>query len=220
MSDFYDFDNEGWAPEDFKDFRDFFLAQQMAEGEENRRLILVDAIEPVAETDSQHFSVIPYIIYQILRFNREDKEDNIEPSKRKPIILYINAPGGDVAQGYALVSVIACSKTPVYTVAFGMCASMAFLVFLAGHKRFAFPFAIFLMHDGWMALSGTSSKVKDQMQFNDRLEKVTKNYILKHSKMPEKEYDEKFHKEVYMFPEDALEYGFADKIVDDIDEVL
>ena len=91
---------------------------------ENRRLYLNSAIDE---------SILDSIVFQIMRFNRLDKDIPVE--QRKPIVIYINSPGGCVSDGYGLIDVILNSKTPVYTVNQALCASMGFLIFLAGSKR-------------------------------------------------------------------------------------
>lgn len=53
-------------------------------------------------------AVIDTIVFHIMNYNREDK--GIEAKDRKPIILYINSPGGSVYSGYALISAMQCSK--------------------------------------------------------------------------------------------------------------
>lgn len=58
--------------------------------------------------------VIDTIVFHIMNYNREDK--GIDAKDRKPIILYINSPGGSVYSGYALISAMQCSKTPIYPV--------------------------------------------------------------------------------------------------------
>ena len=113
-------------------------------------------------------AVIDTIVFHIMNYNREDK--GIDAKDRKPIILYINSPGGSVYSGYALISTMQCSKTPIYTVNQGMCASMAFLIFLAGSKRFSMCNSTFLMHDGSNGIGFESaSKLRDMIKNTLRL---------------------------------------------------
>ena len=55
-------------------------------------------------------SIVDSAVYHILRYNRLDKDIPIED--RIPIKIYINSPGGSVADGYALIDAIRLSKTP------------------------------------------------------------------------------------------------------------
>ena len=162
------------------------------------------------------------VVYHIMRFNSQDKELPVE--ERKPIILYINSPGGSVTDGYGLIDAIITSKTPVYTVNQGICFSMGFLVFIAGHKRYSMPHAEFLMHDGSTAGWDSMAKMKDRMDFETKqLEKMTKDYITSHTKISDEMYDEKYRVEWYFLPEEAKEMGVVDYIVGkdcDIDVII
>lgn len=167
-------------------------------------------------------AVIDTIVFHILRYNNMDK--GIPKENRIPIILYINSPGGTVSDGYGLIDAIITSKTPVYTVNQAMCASMGFLIFLAGEKRYSMPHAEFLMHDGSTFGYGSTAKMKDRMEFEaGQLEKMTKDYVLKRTKITEKKYDEKYRVEWYMLPSEAKENGVTQYIIGedcDIDDIL
>lgn len=162
-----------------------------------------------------------YITKHILQFNAEDRDISID--KRKPIILYIASNGGEINPGMELIDAILSSKTPVYTVNRGYQYSMGFLVGLAGHKRFAMPNAQFLMHDGANFIYNSGAKAQDQMEFNRRLERRIKNYVLNRSNLTEAEYDEKLRVEWYLFAQEAAEKGFVDYIIGvdcDIDTII
>lgn len=155
----------------------------------------------------------------IFEYNREDRGKPIE--ERQPIRLYINSPGGDVTGGFAIISTIMTSKTPVYTINVGQWSSMAFLIGITGHRRFSLPNMTFLMHDGSLITAGSTNKAQDKMKFDQRYEnEVVKAHVLKHSKMTSSEYDALSRVEYYMLPKDALEHGFIDEIVEDIDTIL
>ena len=159
------------------------------------------------------------IVQLILEYNREDKGKS--PEERQPIRLYIDSPGGDAIGGFAIISAIKVSKTPVYTINIGQWSSMAFLIGICGHRRFSLPNMTFLMHDGDLLAAGSTNKAQDKMKFNERYEnEVIKAHVLKHGKISSIEYDALSRVEYYMLPEDALERGFIDEIVTDIDTIL
>lgn len=159
------------------------------------------------------FYSISDIIKNIMQYNREDENDCLPYEKRKPILLYIASPGGSVDAGMALVDVIRTSKTPVYTINMGYAYSMAFLIAISGHKRFTYPTARFLLHDGSNFVYDSTSKVKDRMEFEEQSELRIKNLVLECSKITEKEYIDNLRKEWYMFPEEARKLGFVDYII-------
>ena len=199
------------------DMWDFKRAAEL----EDRRLYLYGEILPLDSDDSFYSdaSIASFIVEQILDFNRRD--EGIEPEEREPIRLYINSPGGDVTEGFALISAIELSKTPIYTINMGQWSSMAFLIGIAGHKRLSLPKASFLMHDGSIFLYGSANKVKDRVEFENRCEnEIVKPFVLTHSKMSEEDYDRLDRKEFYMMAEDALELEFIDEIITDLGAIF
>lgn len=156
--------------------------------------------------------ILEDVILHILKWNKEDK--NILPEKRKPIWIYIQSPGGSVISGFNLIDVIEASETPVHTLCFSQCASMGFHIFIAGHKRYAFPNSIFMMHDGEISLTNSTSKAKDTMKFFDSLEARTKSYVIKHTNIDEAFYQEIYDKEYYMYAnEEGKEFGCVDYVI-------
>lgn len=151
------------------------------------------------------------LVRHIMQLNREDM--GIPAEQRRPILLYIASPGGEVNAGFQLIDAILTSKTPVYTVNLGCQYSMAFLIGLAGHKRFASRNAKFLMHDGSNFVYGNSSKVQDRVKFDARVEERVREYVLSRSRITPQEYDSKFRVEWYMFADEAKEKGFTDFII-------
>lgn len=150
-------------------------------------------------------------IQQIIRYNKEDA--GIAPENRTPILLFISSDGGDVTAGFQIIDVIQQSETPVYTVNTSCCYSMAAIVFMAGHKRFAMKNSSFLIHDGSSGVYNSSGKVQDTMQFLNKLELRMKDFILANSSIPEKEYKKKMREEWYMFADEAKEKKVTDYII-------
>ena len=188
---------------------------------EIRRLYLYGEISSVDDEEAGFFnaSIVSNLIDDIFFFNRVDQ--GVSPENREPLIIYINSPGGDMTAGFALISAMELSKTPIYTVNVGAWSSMSFLIGITGKKRFSLPYMTFLLHDGFGVAGGSLNKLQDKMEFERRYEnEVIKKHVLKHSKMNGDEYDMLRRVELYMLPEDALERGFIDEIVTDIDTVL
>lgn len=162
------------------------------------------------DMDVDNYS-IPELVKYLVRYNEDDKL--IDVKDRKPIYLFISSNGGDVDMGFELIDVIENSKTPVYTVNIGKAYSMAFLISLAGKKRYATKNSKFLLHDGASLVYNSGAKVQDQIKFQGRIDDRIKQYVISHSKLTEKEYDEKLRIEWYMFANEAKEKGFIDGII-------
>lgn len=179
----------------------------------NRRLYVNDLI-----TDD----IVDVISMNIIKFNQEDK--NVPITERKPIIIYLNTPGGNISPGFSAIDTILSSKTPVYIVNLGICYSMGFLLFISGKKRFSLKNSTFLLHDGSDGMVASAAKAMDYMQFSEKQMNVRiKDHVLNHTTIPEKLYEEKYRIEWYMYPEEAKKYGICTDIVGedcDIDSII
>lgn len=161
------------------------------------------------------------LIQKILQYNADDKDVPVE--ERTPIRLYLTSEGGDVQSGLGLIDVIIASKTPVYTINTGYWYSMALMIGLTGHKRFATANSSVLLHDGSNFAYNSANKVQDQMDFFKKLEARMKALVLERTKITSKIYEKKARVEWYMLADEAKELGFIDYIIGtdcDINEVF
>jgi ATP-dependent Clp protease protease subunit len=155
---------------------------------------------------------------QIIEWNREDKDIPIE--ERIPIKIFINSNGGCLNSVMNFINTIQMSKTPIYTIAMGKAYSAGGLMLMAGHKRFIFPDTTALVHDGSTGAFGDTGKVIDNLEFTKKLEDKVKQYIMKNTKITEELYKENFRRDWWMFSDEIIEYGIADKIIGDLDEII
>lgn len=169
---------------------------------QDRKHFITDVIDAVTTED---------LCKAIMQYNKEDV--GIDPDKRKPIMIYLDTPGGDVSAGLRVIDIIQASKTPVYIVNLGICYSMGFMIYIAGHKRFASRNATFLMHDGSVSASGSASKTRDLMEFNNRVDERLRDMVLALTSISAELYDNKSRTEWYMFAEEAKELGVVDSIL-------
>lgn len=160
------------------------------------------------------FDVMDFV-KTILFYNMEDRDKKVED--RKPIKLYIFSYGGSVDMGNALIDAIELSKTPVYTYNFGIAASMGALISLAGHKRFCFSKARYLIHQGQAQVGGSIGALLDNVEDIKRTEEEVKEYILSHTKIDKKLYNKKVKDEWFLNAKEAIKLGVADEILEDID---
>lgn len=158
-----------------------------------------DALEKRMLIFNEDFSedLVENYIYHIIKWNMEDKD--IVPEQRKPITILLNSPGGDSIIGFGLVNVIENSQTPVHVIGIGLVASMAFYLFIACHKRYAFPSTILLLHDGETCVQNSAKKAKETQRFLDEMEDRTKTHVLKYTSFSSDKYDEIYGSEYYMY---------------------
>ena len=60
--------------------------------------------------------------------------ENIDSTKQKLLTLYVNSPGGDLYQTFALIDIMRSSKHPIRTIGLGNIMSGGFLIFVCGTK--------------------------------------------------------------------------------------
>ena len=162
--------------------------------------------------DVVNSDLLEEITLQIIKINKMDKD--IPKGKRSPIWIFIQSPGGSVMAGLNLIDVIESSETPVYTLCFSNCSSMAFHIFISGHKRFAFKNSILLNHDGEVSLSNSGAKAKDTMAFFNSLDERIKNHVISKTNITSEFYDSIYDKEYYMYAnEEGKELGCVDYII-------
>ena len=161
------------------------------------------------------------ITYHILRYNAIDKD--VPTNERIPIKIYINTEGGNMTDGLSCLSAMKLSKTPIYTISFGYCYSMGFLLFLGGSKRFASPDTTFMNHSGRMELSDNVDRVIDSIDFLKAQERKNDSFIMSKTKFTKKELDKSKRKDNFHFADQAHKLGIATEIIGvtcDIDDVL
>lgn len=208
--------NHNELPENLRvtaDLLEYRLFREQGTDHEFRRLYLRGKIQSVEDDNLDRIAVsIDELVDKIRLFNQEDRGKS--DASRTPIKLFIDSPGGDSSAGFKLVDAITTSRTPVYTINESRCWSMAFLIFICGHKRFSAQRATFLMHDGRMTLTNSTNKAFETADFLKTFEEeVVKKYVLGYSTMTGEEYDEVRLKEYYMLPKKAMEHGFLDEVI-------
>ncbi len=154
----------------------------------------------------------------ILRWNIEDKGK--KPDERQPIYIYIMSYGGDMDYMWSIVDTIGASITPVYTVNIGTAASAAALIFIAGHKRFAFSRSRIIIHEGSASMAGDSTKVLDASDSYRKAIKRMKQYIMSRTQIPPTTLNKKRNNDWEIDAETCMKYGVCEQIVQSLDEVI
>lgn len=137
----------------------------------------------------------------------------------KPITLYIHSYGGDLDQAQFFCDLIESSHIPVITVATGVAMSAGLLIFLSGKRRYAFKHSTLLIHQGSAAFSGTAEEIKSAQESYERKLDKMEQYILSHTSIDKKLFDKKKNKDWYVTGDDLINYGIADKIIENFSDI-
>ncbi len=167
----------------------------------------------VLSTDIESESVGD-IIEAILDLNTIDDEleATIKDYVREPIKLIINTYGGSVYDGFALISVIEGSKTPIHGYCYGSAMSMGFAIFISTHLKFAHRLSTFMYHEISDGFFGNITGAKQNLKECERLQKMYDEYVLSRTKLPlTKITDYKSRKEDwYLSAQEAYKYKVVD----------
>lgn len=160
---------------------------------------------------------IAVAVDSVIRFwNSVDNEAGTPIEERKPIKIFLHSPGGYLTSTFTMIDAIKMSKTPVYTIAIGEVYSGGFFTFLAGHKKFAYPHASFLYHEGATANGGDANKFRNFAKFYETQLNQLKQIVLENSKITEEEYNKHIKDDWWLTAEEAVEYGIADEIIKEL----
>lgn len=144
---------------DLPEFSDYLQHDDI----EQRRLWLVGEI---VEADLG-------LMQTILRYNYWDEGIPIE--ERKPILLFIDSPGGLLSVSYAIANCVRESATPVCAINMGACDSGAAFIFTSCKYRAALDYTSFLLHLGSGGTVGTYQQTKAmQADYIYRVEQMKK----------------------------------------------
>ncbi|MET9232187.1 MULTISPECIES: ATP-dependent Clp protease proteolytic subunit [Lentzea] len=147
------------------------------------------------------------ITAQLLLLAAEDPE--------KDITLYINSPGGSVTAGMAIYDTMQLIQPDVATYAMGLAASMGQFLLSAGApgKRHALPHARILMHQPSAGVGGTAADIAIQADMLTRTKREMAELIAEHTGQSVETITRDSDRDRWFTAQEALEYGFVDKVV-------
>ena len=131
------------------------------------------------------------------------------------ITLFLHSPGGEVDAGFAIYDTMQALRCDVATVCMGFAASMAQFLLCAGTpgKRAAYPNSRILLHQPHGAVQGFAVDIAIQAEQFTRMRELMAELIAKHSGQPVQRVFEDGERDRWFTPEEALEYGLIDEIL-------
>ena len=144
---------------------------------------------------------------QLLFLESEDPE--------KEINFYINSPGGSVTAGLAIYDTMQFIKPPVSTLCLGQAASMGALLLLAGQKgrRYALPHSRIMIHQPLGGAQGQATDIDIQAREILRMREEINNIIVRHTGQQLKKIEKDTDRDMFLEPEQAVEYGLIDEVI-------
>jgi ATP-dependent Clp protease, protease subunit len=150
------------------------------------------------------------IVAQMLFLSNDDPKTDIQ--------FYINSPGGSVSAGFGIIDTMRYLRCDVATTCIGMAASMgaALLSLGAKGKRSVLPNSQVMLHQPLIGgvLQGPATdlgiEAKHMLRLRDRLYKMLGEATGKDIQTIHRDFD----RNKWLFAEEAVEYGCADRVLD------
>jgi len=147
------------------------------------------------------------ITAQFLFLESEDPE--------KEISFYINSPGGSVTAGLAIYDTMLFIKPPVSTLCLGQAASMGAVLLTAGQKgrRYALPHSRIMLHQPLGGAQGQAVDLDIQAREILRMREELNNIFVRHTGQKLARIEKDTDRDLFMSPEQAVEYGLIDEVI-------
>jgi len=133
----------------------------------------------------------------------------------KPIYVYVNSPGGSADSGFAIYDRLRFSPSPIYTVANGLVASSAVLIYLAASdgKRFSLENARFLLHQPSTFTRGQASDIDITARQIVLLRQRYNKVVERHTGKPAETVQQDAERDFWLDAQEAKAYGLVNKVV-------
>lgn len=126
--------------------------------------------------------------------------------------VYINSPGGEVAEGIAIYTALKRHKAKVITYADGFVCSIAATIFAAGDERVMYDTSLLMIHNAWSYACGNADKLRKCADDLETINQTSKTALLSITNASEDELQEMLDHETWIPASQALEKGFATRI--------
>jgi len=134
----------------------------------------------------------------------------------KDISIYINSPGGPVSAGMAVYDTMQFIRCDVSTMCVGQAASMGALLLAAGakDKRYCLPHSRVMIHQPLGGYHGQASDIDIHAREILKIRVQLNEIFAYHTGQSVEKIGEDTERDNFMSPQEAMEYGLIDKILD------
>ena len=135
---------------------------------------------------------------------------------KKEISFYINSPGGIVWSGLAIYDTMQYVSSKIMTICIGQAASAGSLLLTAGEKgmRFSLPNSRIMVHQPSGGMQGQVTDIEIQTNEIKKTKQRLNEIYSKHTGKKISEISLIMERDRYFSPDEAIEFGLIDKIVE------
>jgi len=128
----------------------------------------------------------------------------------EPIVLYINSPGGSIADGFAIIDCMQSVKSPIITMILGEACSMAGVISVAGDRRVMSKNSVWMAHDGSARPGGKFTDVIHYGEYIKSLQTKMFTFLRQYTKLSEEDLDKAKRGQLWLWQKECAEKGIID----------
>lgn len=164
-------------------------------------------------SDAVDHKLTASITAQLLHLDYEDAE--------KPIKIFINSPGGNAFDGFAIYDAIRFIRPRVKIVSTGVSASAATVIMMAAAKedRMSFPNARLMIHQPSMRSYGAAEDVKRTAEQVLLTKQRINELYAGETGQPIEKVTEDTDRDYWMSADEAVDYGLVDRVISTYSEL-
>jgi ATP-dependent Clp protease protease subunit len=149
------------------------------------------------------------VVAQLMHLESDDAE--------KDVHIYINSPGGSLSASLAIYDAMRFIGPDVATTCFGIAMSGGSLILAGGAdgKRAALPNARILIHQPSSGFQGQSTDIEIHAREVLELRRRTEEIYARHTGQPSEQLHDDMERDRFFSAEEAVEYGLADRVVEE-----
>ncbi|MEL6170101.1 MAG: ATP-dependent Clp protease proteolytic subunit [Pseudomonadota bacterium] len=154
-----------------------------------------------------HDGMSQLIVAQLLHLEAENP--------KKEISMYINSPGGVVTSGLSIYDTMQYIRPKVSTLVVGQAASMGSILSVGGEKgmRYSLPNSRIMVHQPSGGYQGQATDIMIHAAETQKIkDKIIEIYVT-HTGQDAETVEKAIERDNFMSPEEALEWGHIDEIV-------
>lgn len=143
--------------------------------------------------------------------------NELKKTSAKNINVHINSMGGDVGEGLAIYNTLKNSGKNVTTYCDGFACSAASVVFMAGSERVMSRETLLMIHNAWTVSVGNADGLRKDADDLDKINETMSNAYLEGTNISKEDLKALMDNETWITADEAMQYGFATKIIGDDD---
>lgn len=128
------------------------------------------------------------------------------------VTIFIKSDGGDVYAGLCAMDHLKASPIEITTVADGLCASSATLIFFGGDKRLMLPNSRILIHQLSSDFSGKFEELKHEKRNLKSIMNQIRRVYEENANIPSEKLDKYMEVDVHLSSGVCIEYGIVEGI--------